>query len=69
MSRRKRRSLFDADLASLTREVPTPSREMGTFNKLLFLSLLSALKENCDCQACKRLRKATEIYEKLVEGL
>jgi len=43
--------------------------EMGKFNKLLLLSLFSALRINCDCDTCKRLRKASEIYEKLVEGL
>jgi len=69
MSRKRKSPLIDPELSSLTKGVPTPAKEMGDFNKLLFLSLFSALRSNCECQTCKRLRKAADVYEKLVEGL
>jgi len=60
----RKKSLFD--VAGVQ---PTQVKEMSDFNKLLVLSMLSALRLNCECQTCKRLRKASEFWEKMVEGL
>jgi len=77
VSRRKKSPLSEPISPSiptaLAKVLPTVEtaqvEEMGKFNKLLLLSLFSALRIDCDCDTCKRLRKASEIYEKLVEGL
>jgi len=46
---------------------PTPQSTTAQINNLFMAALLWAARNNCDCKACKRLKKIAELMEESME--
>jgi len=51
--------------------IPPPSRidEASRVNNLFMAALLWASRNNCNCKACERLKKVSELMEEGMEGV
>ncbi|MEM4469074.1 MAG: hypothetical protein QXS32_08430 [Candidatus Nezhaarchaeales archaeon] len=51
------------------RALPVPQPSMTVINNLFMAALLWAARNNCQCQACIRLKKVAELMEKSLEAV